>query len=123
MMGILVMGAGGHAKVVADILLCQGVAVLGFLDDDVATWGTMRLGLPVLGGIATYADYQPEGLVLGIGSNAARRRLVAQLGPRAQPLWRNAVHPRAIVAASVRLGQGVVVVAGAVINPDSVLGD
>src|SRR5438309_650371 len=104
MSGVLVLGAGGHAKVVADILLCQGVPVRGFLDDESASWGTTRLGLPVLGGIATYADYQPEGLMLGIGSNAARRRLVADLGPAAQALWRNAIHPRATVAASVRLG-------------------
>ena len=37
--GILIIGAGGHAKVVADILLSCGFAVMGFLDDDPTLWG------------------------------------------------------------------------------------
>lgn len=123
MSGLLVLGSGGHAKVVADILCCQGLTVAGFLDDDPAVWGGERLGLPVLGPIAAYADYAPDGLVAGIGSNTARRQVVERLGDAAQPLWRNAVHPRATVAASVRLGLGLVIAAGAVVNPDSVVGD
>ncbi len=123
MSGILVLGAGGHAKVVADILRCQGLSVAGFLDDDPQAWGTTRLGLPVLGAIADFAQHQPDGLVLGIGANGVREQIVARLGAAAQPLWCNAIHPRATVAASVQLGRGIVVVAGAVVNPDSVLGD
>jgi sugar O-acyltransferase (sialic acid O-acetyltransferase NeuD family) len=121
--GILVLGAGGHGKVVADILCCAGMPLLGFLDDDPATWGTMRLGLPVLGSIATYREHMPGGLVLGIGDIAARKAIVDSLGSEARYLWYNAIHPRATVARSVRLGNGVTVVAGAVVNPDSALGD
>jgi sugar O-acyltransferase (sialic acid O-acetyltransferase NeuD family) len=121
--GVLILGAGGHAKVVADILLCMGATVLGFLDDDPATWGGTRLGLPVLGGIDTYASHDPGGLVMGIGENRTRRQVVQTLGARADELWRQAIHPRATVAGSVRMGRGVVVAAGAVINPDSAIGD
>ena len=46
MTGILVLGAGGHGKVVADILCRAGTPAMGFLDDDPETWGTTRLGLP-----------------------------------------------------------------------------
>lgn len=123
MSNLLVIGAGGHAKVVADILLCQGLQLQGFLDDDPRSWGTTRLGLPVLGGISTYVDYAPGGLAMAIGDNAARERIVTQMGQAVQSLWRNALHPRATIAASARLGRGVVVAAGAVLNPDSVLGD
>ncbi len=123
MSGVLVLGAGGHGKVVADILLCQGIDVLGFLDDDPASWGTTRLGLPVLGAIATYHRFDPTGLALGIGSNAGRQSVVAQLGDATASLWCNAVHPRATVAGSVRLGRGVVVAAGVVVNPDTIVGD
>ena len=123
MSSLLVVGAGGHAKVVADLLLCQGLQVGGFLDDDPRTWGTTRLGLPVLGSLSTYVDYAPSGLAMGIGDNASRERIVAQLGQAAQSLWRTALHPKATIAASARLGRGVVVAAGAVLNPDSVLGD
>jgi sugar O-acyltransferase (sialic acid O-acetyltransferase NeuD family) len=123
MSGILIVGAGGHAKVVADILLSQGLNVVGFLDDDPSTWGGTRLGLPVVGSIASYAEYAPEGLVMGVGSNLARKQIVKRLGAEAHGLWRGAIHSRATLANSVRLGVGVVVAAGAVVNPDSVLGD
>lgn len=123
MNGVLILGAGGHAKVVADILRCRGTTVLGFLDDDPATWGTARLELPVLGGIATYRERMPGGLILGIGDIAARVALVERLGTDARTLWCNAIHPHATVARSVRLGRGVAVVARAVVNPDAILGD
>jgi sugar O-acyltransferase (sialic acid O-acetyltransferase NeuD family) len=121
--GILIIGAGGHGKVIADIFLCQGVSVMGFLDDDPTTWGTTQLNLPVLGRIDTLLDYDPDGIVLGIGSNADRRALAEMWDSRIESRWRSAIHPRATIAASVRMGHGVVVAAGAVINPDSVLGD
>src|SRR5438270_3053736 len=117
--GVLVLGAGGHGKVVADILLCAGVAVAGFLDDDPATWGTRVLDLPVLGGIDAFAERRPAGLAPGIGANRARRLVAERLGDRARDLWLSAVHPRATVARSVALARGVVVAAGAVVNPGS----
>ena len=123
MNGVLVLGAGGHAKVVADILCCQGIPMMGFLDDNPTTWGATQLGLPILGGIATYREHMPSGLILGIGDIAARQAVVERLGPDAQHLWCNAIHPHATVATSVRLGRGVAVMARVVVNPDAVLGD
>jgi sugar O-acyltransferase (sialic acid O-acetyltransferase NeuD family) len=123
MNGVLILGAGGHAKVVADILRCQGTPVMGFLDDNPATWGATRLGLPVLGGIATYREHMPSGLILGIGDSAARQAVVQRLGPDAHRLWCNAIHPHATVATSVQLGRGIAVMAHVVVNPDTVLGD
>lgn len=120
---VLVLGAGGHAKVVADILLCQGLDVLGFLDDDPATWGTECLSLKVLGAVRNLGRYAPCKLVMGIGSNQSRQRIVGQLGTDATDLWINAIHPRATLAASVRLGIGAVIAAGVIINPDTVLGN
>jgi sugar O-acyltransferase (sialic acid O-acetyltransferase NeuD family) len=122
-MRVLVIGAGGHAKVVADILESYGIPVLGFLDDDSRLWGEKWHGLSVLGGIDLYAHYQPAGLVLGIGSNEVRQQIAQRLGADAHSLWRCAIHPRAVVAPSAALGQGVVIAAGAIINPDVVLAD
>lgn len=123
MSGILIIGAGGHGKVVADILLRLSMPVLGFLDDDPATWGTLRLDLSVLGAIDTFSDYFPEGLVMGIGSNTMRREIVRRLGSLAHELWLPAIHPEAVIAPSVSVGRGTVVAAGAVVNPDTYLGD
>ena len=122
MTGILVIGSGGHGKVVADILLSAGMPVGGFLDDDPARHGMQVAGLPVLGAIDTYARHQPAGLVLAIGANRVRRQIAERLGAAADRLWHTAVHPRAVVAGSARLGRGVVVAAGAVINPDAAIG-
>jgi sugar O-acyltransferase (sialic acid O-acetyltransferase NeuD family) len=123
MSGVLVLGAGGHGKVVADILMSQGILVRGFLDDNRTLWGERRLGIPVVGAIEAYAEFDPTGLILGVGRIAARQDVVARLGARARHLWCNAIHPRATIARSARLGIGIAVMAGAVVNPDAVLDD
>lgn len=120
MNGIIVIGAGGHGKVVADILRCAGQTVQGFLDDDPALQGKAVLGLPVLGMIKDYPAFHPAALVMGIGRNDLRRRIVEHL--RDESLWTAAIHPRAVVAESAVIGAGTVVAAGAVINPDARIG-
>lgn len=122
MSGALIIGAGGHGKVAADILLCSDVPITGFLDDNAALWGTQVMGLPVLGGSHSYRDYQPAALVPGVGNNMIRQRIAQELGPDADPLWLTVIHPRAVVARSATLGAGTLVAAGAVINPDTVVG-
>jgi len=124
MMGrVLILGAGGHGKVVADALLRAGHTPLGFLDDDPSRWGTRTLDLPILGPIRDFARHDPDGLIIGIGANAARQAIAQTLGAAAEPLWCNAIHPRSIIAPSAHLGRGILVVAGAIINPDARIGD
>ena len=123
MNGVIILGAGGHAKVVADILLITKVKIIGFLDDNRDTWGKNLLGLPILGDIVRYDEFAPSGLVIGVGSNTARRDIVQRLGGIADELWLTAIHPTAVVADSATIGHGTVVAANAVINPDSVVGD
>lgn len=122
-MSTLILGAGGHAKIIADILHCRAIPVLGFLDDDPALWGTRPMGLPVLGPLDAFLDYSPTGLLLGIGSNHARRTIVDRLGPAATPLWINAIHPTAAIGFNVRIGRGVVIAAQTVVGVDSTVGD
>jgi sugar O-acyltransferase (sialic acid O-acetyltransferase NeuD family) len=119
----IIIGAGGHGKVVADILLRSGLTIGGFLDDSPDAIGSIRFGLPVLGPIDSYQHHAPDALILGIGSNAVRKAIVERLGESAHDLWHNAIHPSAVIAPSVQLGVGLVVAAGAVINPDSIIGD
>jgi len=122
-MRVLILGAGGHAKVVADILEISGHVVVGFLDDDPTLWETQRLGLPVLGSIAQYADFASEGAIVAIGSNPTRKEICGQLENSAHPHWVNALHPSAILARSARLGIGVAIMPTAVVNADAVIGD
>jgi sugar O-acyltransferase (sialic acid O-acetyltransferase NeuD family) len=119
---LVVYGCGGHGKVVADIALTRGLSVAGFVDDGAAV-GSRILGLPVLGGAGWLeASCSRVSVALGIGDKSARRRvyeLCAKLGMVPVTL----IHPTAAVAASARLGAGVVVMAQAVINPDARVGD
>ena len=119
---VLVLGAGGHAKVVVSTLLAAGRAVAGLLDDDARTHGTRVLGLPVLGPLAELERRGAEAAVaavIAVGDNAARKRIAARFPGAA---WATAVHPRAEVHPSARLGPGSVVFAGAVVQPEAELG-
>src|SRR5262245_11280653 len=104
----IILGAGGHAKVIADILLLQEVNVIGFLDDDDNKWGTKSLGLPILGPIASCFDYMPCKVIVGIGHNPTRRYLAQRFGCLIGNNWQNAIHPSAIISQVVSIGQGVV---------------
>lgn len=123
-MKVLVWGAGGHAAVVADAAIVAGLHVAGFVDSRPGTLGQVVLPgeAPVvaldaeLRSLLSTGRGLPAGaqrLVLGVGDN--RDRLdIARLS--ADDLLATVVHPRAVVAVSVALGPGSVVLAGAVIN-------
>ena len=113
---VLILGAGGHAKVVADLVELAGYAVAGFLDDHPA--GPDVFGKPVLGPIADCLRYPEHAFVIGIGSNRVRRELAARYPLR----WITAVHPKAVVARDAVLGPGTVVMANAVVNPGAAVG-
>jgi sugar O-acyltransferase (sialic acid O-acetyltransferase NeuD family) len=121
---IVVYGASGHGKVVADILLSQRISVAGFVDDDVTTNSADILGLKVLGnGKWLFRNSESKRVVaaLGIGDNANRRRIAEEcMGSGVELL--TAVHSSAVVAPSAYLSPGVVVMAAAVINPDAHIG-
>ena len=64
---VIVVGAGGHALVVADALLAGGHQVLGFVDPDTTKAGTPMLGLPVFGSDAELHRFTPDAVVLANG--------------------------------------------------------
>lgn len=116
------LGAGGHAKVVIDILLrAGGYRILGLLDRDQALWGTSVLGLPVLGGDELLPELvgQTRFAFLGVGS-IGDNRLRGRLFEQAMNLgfeFVKAVHPSAAVGVGATLSAGVAVMAAAVIGP------
>ncbi len=116
---VFVVGAGGHAKVVVSLLAAAGVAMAGVFDDDERRHGTAFCGLPVLGPIAAMPDDDRTEAVAAIGDNRARRTVVQRFS---SVRWLSAVHPFSWVHDSVRLGEGALVFAGAVVQPDAVIG-
>jgi sugar O-acyltransferase (sialic acid O-acetyltransferase NeuD family) len=115
---VVVVGSGGHAKVVIATAQAAGLDVAGIVDDDPATHGRRVLGVEVAGGSAAVLADPGVLAVLAIGSNRARARLAGTARCR----FATIVHPSAVVHPTVLLAPGTVVFAGAVIQPDSVLG-
>ncbi|MFN3597238.1 MAG: acetyltransferase [Rubricoccaceae bacterium] len=117
-MSVLVIGGGGHARVVIATLHACGLDVSGILDDRPDAAGAHVLGRPVLGPVEP-ARVAGRRAVLAIGSNTVRRALAARLAPAE---WVTAVHPHALVHPSASLGTGAVVFAGAVVQPEASVG-
>ena len=120
---IIVIGAGGHARVVADALLCAGAKVIGFTDADPAAWGRTHFGLPVLGGDDVLSDYDAAAVRLanGLGmvdarGSALRRRVQDNLMLRGWSFI-SVLHPSAVVSPRAQLATDVQVLAGAVVQP------
>lgn len=123
------IGAGGHAKILADIVRQMGEwELIGLLDANVALRGRTVAGLPVLGGDELLPELFRDGVrhaFLGIGTvgeTQSRRAIYERVTACGYAMIR-AIHPSAVVAPSARLGAGPTVSARAVINAEAVLGD
>lgn len=125
----VIIGAGGHGKVVVDALLRQGLYQPAALtDSNHELKGTTVLGIPVVGGDEQLQALLRQGIkhfAIGVGSvadNLCRKRLFA-MASECGLIPVTVVHPSAVIATSATIGQGSVVLAGAIINPDAVLGE
>lgn len=121
---VIIIGGGGHAKVVASTLAELKIPVLGFVDPD-ASKPTL-LGLSRLGGDEAILAHPPDSVLLaqGLGS-------VGPGSPRAKVFdhhkslgynFVTATHPAATVAAEVEIGEGTVIFAGAIVQPGAQIG-
>ncbi len=123
---ILIAGAGGHAQVIADLIMSRArlgedLQVIGYIDDDTRLLGRERLGVKVLGYIGQACEFVHDVMVVGIGDNATRTRVYCQLKGCGETFG-TVIHPRAVVADDVKLGEGSVVFANAAINTGSIIG-
>ena len=116
---IILLGAGGHAKVVLEVIRQMGGKVDAVYDDAPTLPGTTLHGVPVVGTIAGLpVDFTGRG-VIAIGSNRVRQQIAARF-PRMT--WATCVHPQAVVADGVQIGPGSVVFAGSIVQPGAVIG-
>jgi len=123
---VVVIGAGGHGQVVADVLLSSKSAgapcvPVGFVDDDASLTGRTFLGLPVLGPIESLGLHPHDGVIVAIGDNV-KRRTVFRLLERAGERLVVARHPSAVISPNAEIGPGTVICAGVVINPGTTIG-
>jgi UDP-perosamine 4-acetyltransferase len=124
-MDVLILGAGGHGKVVLDILRAAGEhRVVGFIDADRSLAGTSVGGVPVLGApnLLPKLRAKAKGAIVAIGDNHTRRSYAAVVREHGLELI-NAIHPAAVVSPSAKLGRNVAICAGAVVCVEASVGD
>jgi sugar O-acyltransferase (sialic acid O-acetyltransferase NeuD family) len=123
---VIILGAGGHAKVLIDTLLLTAVEIAGIVDPDREKHGTSILGIPVIGNDDVVLKKGPGAVMLvnGVGSvkqPALRKQLFDTFKARGFT-FASVHHPSAVIAADVLLAEGVQVMAGSVIQPGCVIG-
>ena len=119
-MKILIVGAGGHGQVVADILEAQRAAgddvdVIGFVDDDPKLKGQHRLGKSILDNLAGITQLGHDAVVLAVGNNNRRACLDEDMRRRGQN-FATATHPSALIAKDSSVGDGSMICARVVIG-------
>lgn len=117
---LLIIGAGGHGKVAADIASYCGYKEIAFLDDRLA--GKDCIGYPVIGKTEDAKKYQGWDFFVAIGNALVREKIQEKLLEEEFTIT-TLIHPSAVVAKSAYIGVGTVIMAGAVVNPDVRIGD
>lgn len=120
---VVIVGAGGHGKVLLDICRSSGGKVAGFLDADTTLLDQLH-GVPVLGSDDLLEDQSfvaAHDFVLGVGETAIRSRLSDHL-ERANATLATLVHPSAVISEHAAIGGGSALHAGAIVNIDAKIG-
>ncbi len=111
---LVIIGASGHGKVIADIATKNDYTEIMFLDDNinVKACGEYK----VAGNCKSASQYKDSDFVIAIGNAAIRKKIQMQLMEAGLHIV-SLIHPNAVIADNVEIGIGTVVMAGVVINP------
>ncbi|NRF39207.1 transferase [Pedobacter foliorum] len=113
----VIYGAGGHAKVVVDLILELGGIIECVFDDNVEEENGTFMGIQVLK--YNPALYKEARLIIAIGDNMARKTLTHKLKHNFATL----VHPKASISEFALIGKGTVILANAVVQAEVSVGD
>ena len=123
---VIVIGAGGHARVLLDVLGRCGVAVAGLTDADAGKHGKLLAGVRVLGGDKVLDKHPPASTILvnamGSTESMSLRQKVYERLKAGGYRFLTLVHPSAVIAPDAILGEGVQVMAGAIVQPGAKIG-
>jgi len=118
---LIIIGAGGHGKVCADIALKMGCyADISFLDDGSA--GEV-MGLPVIGKTSDFGRWIDEADYFVAIGNPKVRAMFVNIMKEAEVEIATLIHPKSVIGANVTIGCGTVLMAGTVVNPDTHIGE
>ncbi len=116
---IYIVGAGGHGKVAVRAAQARGYDVVAVFDDNPELIGRVLCGVPVVGAVSSIAAHPERPTLIAVGDNMRRMSIAAKVDFPPFTL----AHPASVVDSTVRLGRGVLVLAGAVIQVDATIGD
>ena len=118
---LIIIGASGHGKVVADIAMKMNKwKNISFLDDNLSLKTIM--GIPVIGSSANIVEHQKHSdFFVAVGNNSTRERIQEGLLAQGTSIV-SLVHPSAIIGTDVNVGIGTAIMAGVVINSSTVVG-
>ncbi|MEH6892580.1 acetyltransferase [Bacillus sp. JJ864] len=124
-MKIVIIGQGGHSKVVQDIILSnKGYEIIGYLDDryeDITIVDNIYFG-PILTAHEMIKSFNQIKFVIAIGDNKIREEIVGKLG-LSDDCYATLIHKTAVVSPSAQIGLGTVVMPNVVINADTRIGN
>ena len=118
---LIIIGASGHGKVVADIAIkMNNWQSIAFLDDDESI--KVCMDIPVIGKTDDALKYKDEAdFFVAIGNNTTRERVQTKLEYEGASIA-TLIHPNAVIGYQVSVGIGTVIMAGTVINSASTIG-
>lgn len=122
MVKVAIIGGGGHARVLSEIISqAPELSLTGCFDDSLERGAELWNGVKVLGSVNDLGKTTDEidAYVIGIGNNSVRKKISGQ---HSDLNWISLVHPNAVVSPSAKIDAGSVVLAGAVVSANAVIG-
>lgn len=119
---VIIIGASGHARVIADIIKESKDKLVGFLDDNQDIQGNKIYEDKIVLGTTNKKDiekYKDCYFIIGIGNNNVRK-IISNKYPNLK--WYTAIHPKAVIGSEVSIGEGTAIMAGTVINTGTKVG-
>lgn len=118
---VIIIGAGGHGKVIADIVIKNKDIVIGFLDDSFEKGTAIISNYKVLGKISDCNQLNTEEVhfIIAIGNNEIRKNIAEKYNLK----YYTAIHPTATIGMNVKIKNGTTIMANACINSNTSIGN
>ncbi|WP_456277299.1 acetyltransferase [Bacillus sp. AK128] len=122
-MNIIIIGNGGHSKVVQDIIhMNKDYKLIAILDDQINSSRTENEIIYAPLSFIHYLSNEETKVLIAIGSNQVRKRITEQLELK-EDRYITVIHPSAIISPSAKIGSGTVIMPNAVVNSGAYIGN